>query len=134
MWKSLATGLMLLFMAVSCYSCVEEQGKPTEEQQLPITKWEETFSKENWAPLCWHVTWDSEMKEWAIRMTVPPSPSPDDPELGREANPDWPWMSGQKPPYPESTYPGIPEPGVTSMSWDTELGEWHTNLETEDLE
>lgn len=134
MWKFVGVGLILFFMTVSSYSCLEQQPKPTEEQQLRMTKWEQSFSEENWAPLCWNVTWDSEMNEWAIRMSVPPSPSPDDPELGKEANPDWPWMPGQKPPYPESTYPGTPEPAVTGMSWDTELGEWQTRLEAEDVQ
>ena len=133
MWKLLGVGLVLFFMTVS-YSCLEQQPKPTEEQQLRITKWEQNYSKENWNPLCWDVVWESQMNEWIEGITVPPSPSPDDPEFGKEANPDWPWMPGQKPSYPDSTYPGTPEPGVTGMSWDTELGEWHTRLETEGLQ
>ena len=131
MWKLPAIALGLFFVTVNCYSCAQEEAKLTEEQQLRITKWEQSFSKENWNPQCWNAVWESEMKGWIVGITVAPSPSPDDPELGTEANPDWPWMPGQKPHYPESTYPGTPEPAVTSMSWDSEQGEWQTRLEPE---
>lgn len=127
-WKLLATGLVLFFIGASCCSCAEE-GKPTAEQQLRISRWQQTFSSENWNPLCWDVAWDPESKQWIEGITVPPSPPPNHPELGKEANPDWPWLPGQKPPYPHSTYPGTPKPGVTRMWWDTELGEWHTQSE-----
>ena len=134
MWKLLASVSLLLMIAVGCYSCVAEQEELTEEQQLRITKWRQYFSEESWNPYCWQVLWDSEMKGWAEGITVPPSPPPNDPALGKEANPDWPWLPGQKPPYPKSKYPGVPAPDVTSMSWDTELGEWHTHSETEGVE
>ena len=131
MWKLPAIALALFFVSVSCYSCAQEEAKLTEEQQLRMTKWEQSYSKENWNPLVWNVMWDSQLNQWIERETVPASPPPDHPEFGTKANPDWPWMPGQKPPYPDSTYPGTPEPAVTSMSWDTELGEWQTRLEPE---
>src|SRR4030042_3728728 len=94
-WKMLAIGL-LVCIVVSCYSCAEGQGKLTEEQQLRINQWKQYFPKDNWNPLCWDVTWDSEANKWIEGITVPPSPPPNHPELGKEANPDWPWMPGKK--------------------------------------
>lgn len=88
-----------------------------------VSEW--NFNQDNWYGYIWSISWQD--GQWIISISVPPSPPPDDPILGKDNNPCYPFYPSERCPI-LSTYPNITN-NLKSANWDSYEGVWHYEYE-----